>query len=77
MYKKSKESAITKLLREFFQGLLFLLILVIWFVTLLHPVMYTIHYGNPLYLALYLLIVPEFFIAALISGALFKIIELI
>jgi hypothetical protein len=52
-----------------------LILLAMWFFILLNPVIFMIHYMNPLYLLLYVLIVPEFFVGALISGLIFKILD--
>jgi hypothetical protein len=54
-------------------GTIFLLIM--WALILLNPVLMVIHYNNPLYLFFYVLLPAEFFVGALISGLIIKIIE--
>ncbi len=62
-------------LRGLFQVLGLLFLAVLWILILFNPVIFFIVYGNPLWLAMYLLIVPEFFVGVLISGLVFKLLD--
>lgn len=52
-----------------------LIILAVWVLVLFNPVFIAIHYSNPLYLFLYVLLPAEFFVGALISGFIFTILD--
>lgn len=69
--RKTKILSLINLFRVL--GIIF--IVVMWILILFNPVIIMFYYGNPLYLFLYLLIVPEIFVGALVTGALFKILE--
>lgn len=57
------------------QGVGLLFIIVMWAFILFNPVIFTFYYSNPLWLFLYVLIVPEFFVGALVTHIIFEILD--
>jgi len=62
-------------LKDVFQVIGVLAIMAVWTLVLFNPVFIAIHYSNPLFLLLYLLLPMEFFVGALLTGFIFAILD--
>jgi len=55
--------------------ILLITLIAVWVAVLFNPVYFAFHYSNPLWLFMYILVIPEILVAVLVSNILLELID--